>query len=194
MLDRPFYRRQDTLVVARELLGAFLCRALPDGRVIRGRLVETEAYDGPSDRASHASRGLTERTAPMFEEGGIAYVYLVYGIHHCLNLVTGPEGYPAAVLLRAAELDHGEPVTGPARLARAFQVDRSLNGAPLFGPDLWVEEGERVPDRLVGRAARIGVEYAGEWAERPFRFFVRGHPAVSRPRPVGSRTGKADAR
>lgn len=150
--------------------------------MVRGRIVEVEAYDGPADRASHASRGLTPRTAPMFEEGGIAYVYLVYGMHHCLNLVTGPKGYPAAVLLRAAELEDGAAISGPARLTRAFHVDLSMNWASLRGPDLWVEDGEPVPDALVGRSARIGVEYAGAWAGRPFRFFVVGHPAVSRRR------------
>ncbi len=181
VLDLPFYRRRDTLEVARDLLGRTLCRRLPDGLVVRGRLLEVEAYDGPSDRASHASRGLTPRTAPMFEEGGIAYVYLVYGMHHCLNFVTGPRGYPAAVLVRAAGLEEGAGVTGPARLTRAFRVDLALNRTSLLGPDLWLEDGEPVPDMLVARSPRIGVDYAGAWAKRPFRFFVKGHPAVSRP-------------
>ncbi len=167
-----FYRR-DALEVARDLLGRVLCRRLEDGAVLKGRLLEVEAYDGPDDRASHAHRGRTRRNAPMFEAGGIAYVYLVYGMHHCLNVVTGREGYPAAVLLRAAEPpDDASSAAGPGRLARAFRIDRSLDGAPLTGPDLWLEEGEPVPDRRVRRTPRIGVHYAGAWARKPYRFVV----------------------
>ncbi len=167
-----FYRR-DTLEVARDLLGRVLCRRLADGTVLRGRLLEVEAYDGPDDRASHAHRGRTPRNAPMFEAGGIAYVYFVYGMHHCLNVVTGREGYPAAVLLRAAEAPDGAPsASGPGRLTRAFRIDRALDGAPLTGRDLWLEEGEAVPDRAVRRTPRIGVAYAGAWARKPYRFVV----------------------
>jgi DNA-3-methyladenine glycosylase len=181
-LGAGFYRR-GTLEVARDLLGRVLCRRLPDGRVLRGRLVEVEAYDGPGDRASHASRGLTSRNEPMFARGGIAYVYLVYGVHHCLNVVTGPEGYPAAVLLRAAEHPDGErSASGPGRLTRAFRIDRSLDRASLLGPHLWIEDGEPVPDHAVRRTSRIGVAYAGTWARRRSRFLITGHPAVSGPR------------
>jgi DNA-3-methyladenine glycosylase len=164
-----FYRR-DALEVARDLLGRVLCRRLADGRVLRGRLLEVEAYVGPDDRASHAHRGRTARNAPMFEAGGIAYVYFVYGMHHCLNVVTGGKGYPAAVLLRAAESPDGTAsATGPGRLTRAFGVDRSLDGASLLGPELWLEEGKPVPDRDVRRTPRIGVSYAGAWARKPYR-------------------------
>ncbi len=167
-----FYRR-DTIEVARDLLGRVLCRRLPDGTVLRARLLEVEAYDGPADRASHAHRGRTRRNAPMFEAGGIAYVYLVYGMHHCLNVVTGDEGYPAAVLLRSAETPHDAPsAAGPGRLTRAFRIDRSLDGASLAGPGLWLEEGEPVPDRRVLRTPRVGVSYAGPWARKPYRFVV----------------------
>jgi DNA-3-methyladenine glycosylase len=169
-----FYRR-DTLEVARDLLGRVLCRRLSDGTVLRGRLLEVEAYDGPKDSASHAHRGRTPRNAPMFEAGGIAYVYFVYGMHHCLNVVTAARGYPAAVLLRGAESPGGSTsAAGPARLTRAFRIDRSLDGASLLGPDLWLEEGEPVPDRLVRRTPRIGVHYAGAWARKPYRFVVSG--------------------
>ena len=171
-LGKDFYTR-GTLEVARDLLGRTLCRRLPDGTVLRGRLVEVEAYDGPSDRASHAFRGLTPRNAPMFAEGGIAYVYIVYGMHHCLNLVTGPAGYPAAVLLRAAESpDRTRNASGPGRLTKAFAIDRSLDGSSLLGPHLWLEEGKPAPDGAVRRSARIGVEYAGVWARRKLRFHV----------------------
>ncbi len=187
MLDVAFYRRP-TLEVARDLLGRVLCRRDGDGTVVRGRLVEVEAYDGPRDRASHASRGRTARNAPMFEPGGIAYVYLVYGKHHCLNVVTGSAGFPAAVLLRAAEIDgDARAASGPGRLTRAFGVDRTLDGASLLGPDLWIESGESVPDRAARRTARIGVAYAGAWARRRYRFVVRGHPALSGPRALDGR-------
>ncbi len=167
--------------MARDLLGRVLCRRLPTGEVLRGRLVEVEAYDGPRDRASHASRGRTPRNAPMFEAGGIAYVYFVYGMHHCLNVVTGDAAYPAAVLLRAAESPNGAPASGPARLCRAFAVDRSLDGASLLGPELWIEGGSPVADAEVVRSARIGVAYAGpHWSRRKFRLAIAGHPDVSR--------------
>jgi len=181
-LPLAFYRRE-ALDVARDLLGRLLCRRLPDGTVLRGRLVEVEAYDGPTDRASHAYRGLTRRNAPMFEAGGVAYVYLIYGMHHCVNVVTGDAGHPAAILLRAAE----SPVaalsaSGPGRLTRAFRIDRVLDGVPLTGDVLWVERGQTVADSSVKRTRRIGVGYAGSWARRRYRFLLRDHPSVSGPR------------
>jgi DNA-3-methyladenine glycosylase len=109
----------------------------------------------------------------MFEAGGIAYVYFVYGMHHCLNVVTGVAGYPAAVLLRAAETPSGAvSAAGPGRLTRAFRIDRSIDGAKLTGPDLWLEEGDPVPDRRVRRTPRIGVHYAGAWVSKPYRYVV----------------------
>jgi DNA-3-methyladenine glycosylase len=178
-LTLAFYRR-GTLETARDLLGRVLCRRLADGTVLRGRIVEVEAYDGPEDRASHASRGRTRRNAPMFEAGGVAYVYLVYGMHHCLNVVTGSAGYPAAVLLRATEPPvEGVSASGPGRLTRAFRIDRTLDGASLRGPELWLERGEPVGDGNVRRTARIGVHYAGPWARKPYRFLIRDHPRVS---------------
>lgn len=181
-LRRSFYRR-DTLEVARDLLGRVICRRLPEGPILRGRIVEVEAYDGPSDRASHAHRGPTRRNAPMFEAGGIAYVYLIYGVHHCLNIVTGEKGYPAAVLIRAAEppLD-GLSATGPGRLCRAFRIDRAFDGCSLVGRELWLEGGDPVADRRVKRTARIGVHYAGPWARRRYRFVIRGSACASGPR------------
>jgi len=178
-LRAPFFRRP-TLVVARDLLGRTLCREQANGTVLRGRLVEVEAYDGPSDRASHAFRGLTPRNRWMFEPGGLAYVYLVYGMHHCLNVVTGDAGYPAAVLLRAAVSPNGMNASGPGRLSKAFAVDRTLDGSSFLGGPLWLEVGEPVPDREVRRTRRVGVDYAGPWAARRLRFIVAGHPAVSK--------------
>lgn len=174
---------RDTLEVARDLMGRALCRRLDGNRVLRGRIVEVEAYDGPKDRASHAFRGRTRRNAPMFEAGGVAYVYQVYGVHHCLNVVTGDADYPAAVLLRATESpEDGKSASGPGRLCRAFRIDRALDGASLLSRELWLEEGEPVEDRQVKRTARIGVDYAGAWARRRFRFVIAGHPAASGPK------------
>ena len=181
MLPQAFYLR-DGAAVARDLLGRVLCRRA-DGVVLRAPIVEVEAYDGPRDRASHAFPGPTPRNAPMFQAGGIAYVYLIYGMHHCLNLVTGTEGHPSAVLVRAAAWpEDAKAASGPGKLARAFGIDRALNGASLLGPDLWLEEGSPVPDRAVGRSRRIGVDYAGAWASRRLRYFVKGHPSVSGPK------------
>jgi DNA-3-methyladenine glycosylase len=172
-LPQEFYMRS-TLEVAADLLGRILCRRLPDSSVLRGRLLEVEAYDGPKDLASHASRGRTKRNAPMFEAGGIAYVFLVYGMHHCLNVVTGKNGYPAAVLLRGAESPlAGLSASGPGRLGRVFGIDLSLSGESFTGPELWIEEGEPVPKRRVMRTARIGVDYAGDWAKKKYRFLVK---------------------
>jgi len=177
-LRREFYLRP-TLQVARDLLGRHLCRRLPDRTVLRGSIVEVEAYDGPRDRASHAFRGRTPRNAPMFAAGGIAYVYLVYGVHHCLNVVTGEEGYPAAVLIRGATSPvEGRSASGPGRLCRAFGIDRSLDGASFLGPDLWLEAGQPPAPRRIRRTPRIGVDYAGDWARRRFRFVIASAPKM----------------
>ena len=181
-LTRAFYARP-VLEVARDLLGRTLCRRRPGGTALRGRIVEVEAYDGPQDLACHASRGRTKRTSPMFERGGIAYVYLVYGMHHCFNVVTGDADYPAAVLIRATEPPgDGLRASGPGRLTGAFEIDRSLDGTTLLGDELWIEAGVPVPSDAVRRTPRIGVDYAGEWADRPYRFLIAGHPEVSGPR------------
>ena len=179
-LQVEFYRRP-TLDVARDLLGRVLCHRPATGRVLRGRITEVEAYDGPEDRASHAARGPTPRNRPMYEAGGIAYVYLIYGMHHCFNVVTGDAGYPAAILIRAAESPRAElSARGPGRLTRAFAIDLELDGTTLVGDDLWLEAGAPVPARAVSRSPRIGVDYAGAWAEKPYRFLIAGHPEVSR--------------
>lgn len=181
-LTLRFYRRE-TLEVGRDLLGRVLCRRIARGKVLRARIVEVEAYDGPDDRASHARCGPTPRNAPMFAAGGIAYVYLIYGMHFCLNVVTGERAYPAAVLIRAAESPSAAlSASGPGRLCRAFAIDRRLDGCSLGGRELWLEQGEPVADREVRRTPRIGVDYAGEWARKRYRFVLRGHPSVSGPR------------
>jgi DNA-3-methyladenine glycosylase len=179
-LPREFYAR-NTLVVARQLIGMHLVHLQSGVRRV-GRIVETEAYLGPHDLAAHSSRGLTPRTAVMFGPPGHAYVYLIYGFWNCLNVVTREAGVPHAVLLRALEPVEGldDKTWGPGLLCRAMGVDRSLNGADLQGDALWIERPGNAARRLrITRATRIGVDYAGSWAERPWRFYDSQSPYVS---------------
>ena len=181
-LSRDFFDRP-TLDVARDLLGMLLVHELPAGPRVT-RIVETEAYVGPEDRGSHARRGRTARTAPMFGPPGHAYVYLIYGVHYCLNVVTEREEYPAAVLLRAAEAVAGlpGPARGPGLLCRLLQIDLKANETDLTAPPLYLAAGTPVEPERIARGPRIGIDYAGEWAARPWRFWVADSPAVSRPR------------
>ena len=180
-ITREFYAR-DTLTVARELIGMHLVHA-EGGRLRAGRIVETEAYQGPEDLAAHSSRGRTPRTEVMFGPPGHAYVYFIYGFWHCLNLVTEAQGVPHAVLLRALEPVSGieDKTWGPGLLCRAMHIDKKLNGADLCGDVLWLERppaaGRRPP--RIARSARIGVDYAGEWARRPWRFYDKDSRYVS---------------
>jgi DNA-3-methyladenine glycosylase len=169
ILSRIYFNRP-TLTVARSLIGKYLVREL-DGRVLAGKIVEVEAYVGPDDKACHASKGRTQRTDVMFGPGGIAYVYFIYGMYHCLNVVTEREEFPAAVLIRAIEVD-GELIDGPGRLCRALQIDRRLNRVDLTtGESLWFEDrGVSVRKGDVEAHPRIGVDYAGEWAKKLWRF------------------------
>jgi DNA-3-methyladenine glycosylase len=155
--------------VARDLLGAWLVVRGPDGMATRHVVFETEAYLGAHDLACHGSKGMTKRNATMFGPAGRWYVYLCYGMHWMLNIVTGDEGAPAAVLIRGV----GEHV-GPGRLTKALGIDRSFDGRPASRREgLWFEaRGVRVPPRLIQRTPRIGVGYAGVWAEKPLRFVV----------------------
>jgi DNA-3-methyladenine glycosylase len=155
--------------VAREMLGALLVVRAADGGLTRHVIFEAEAYLGAHDLACHGSRGLTKRNATMFGPAGHWYVYLCYGMHWMLNIVTGREGVPAAVLIRGA----GEHV-GPGRLTKALVIDRSFDGQPASRrTGLWLESrGIAVPRRRIERTPRIGVGYAGEWAEKPLRFVV----------------------
>lgn len=198
-LPRSFYSRP-TPEVARDLLGRYLVRELGGEKLVL-RIVEIEAYLGAEDRASHAWGGRrTARNEAMYLAGGHAYVYFIYGMHFCLNVVTAAAGMPHALLLRA-----GEPIAGsermaelrglaalpppgglaggPGRLCRAMGIDRGLDGAALWRAPLRLAHGEEVSDRVVIRAPRVGVDYAGEAAAWPLRFALRGNPHVSRPWP-----------
>jgi DNA-3-methyladenine glycosylase len=179
-LPRSFYDR-DTRQVAQELLGKYLVHVV-DGVERVGRIVETEAYLGPHDLAAHSSKGLTPRTRVMFGPPGHAYTYLIYGMHWCMNVVTEPEGQAAAVLLRAVEpVKNLEGRTqGPALLCKAMGIDRARNGHDLLSDEFYIAEPDDVaPVRIVKRP-RIGVDYAGHWARRLLRFYVRGNPFISR--------------
>jgi DNA-3-methyladenine glycosylase len=168
VLDAAFFARPADRV-ARDLLGARLAVRRPGGGVERHVVFETEAYLGAHDLACHGARGLTARNAVMFGPAGRWYVYLCYGLHWMLNIVTGPEGVPAAVLIRGV----GTHV-GPGRLTRALAIDRGFDGRPASPrAGLWLEAAAAaVPRRLVRRTPRIGVGYAGVWAEKPLRYVV----------------------
>ena len=178
-LVRSFYDR-DTATVARELLGKWLVRRDRGGMHV-GRIVEVEAYVGPHDLACHSSKGLTQRTRVMFGPPGHAYVYLIYGMYHCLNVVTEGEGIGAAVLLRAIEpvLNVAGRTSGPGLLCRAMQIDLRLNGCDLIGDELFLAEPDMMARFTTVKGPRIGVDYAGIWARRRLRFYIRGNPFVS---------------
>lgn len=160
--DRP------ALTVARELLGQQLCRQTDDG-IVRWSITETEAYIGPEDQACHAHIGRTKRTVVMFGPPGHWYVYLCYGVHWLLNIVTGAEGFPAAVLIRGA----GE-VNGPGRVTKQLAISGAQNTHPAQPPTgLWIARGTDPADAEVVTTPRIGVDYAGDWAHEPFRFVAR---------------------
>ena len=187
-LDRKFYDRP-TLKVAKELLGKYLV-VQKDGHLLSGKIVETEAYIGFKDPASHAYRGMTPRNEVMFGSPGCAYVYLTYGMHHCLNLVTEKKGYPAAVLIRALEPVEGTELmrrrrkrrelkdltSGPAKLCQALGVDRKLNGVDLCSDVIFVENRGEAAGKIAS-SARIGIK---ETREKKWRFFVKDNEFVSR--------------
>ncbi len=195
-LAREFYTRADTLAVARDLLGKRLVVPAPAGERVSGRIVETEAYLGAEDAASHSYGGRrTPRTETMYAVGGTAYVYFVYGMHHQFNVVTGPAGLPHAVLVRALEPEEGvewmrrrrparadrELTSGPGKLCQALGIDRGFDGADLTGRRVWLEDdGARVLPSEIASGPRVGVAYAGADALLPWRFWLEGNPFVSR--------------
>jgi len=210
LLPQKFYNRS-TLQAAQDLLGCFLVRGpkgaeLPAGSSApfgRFKIVETEAYDGPRDLASHASKGRTERNGVMFGKPGIIYVYFTYGMHYMLNIVTGAKDYPAAVLIRAVEshetrntkhaicdmkhvtgsANNKLPTNGPAKLTKYLGIDKSFNGLPIYVKKhgLWIESRERgqKPPKIA-RAARVGVDYAHEYKDKKWRFYIKDSKFVSK--------------
>ena len=181
ILTRAFYER-DTELVARDLLGKVLVRI--EGSVERaGRIVEVEAYLGSHDKAAHSSRGMTDRTRVMFGPPGHAYVYVIYGIHHCMNVVTEPEGHGSAVLVRALEPLSGIDgrTSGPGLLCKAMGIDRRLDAHDLLSDDFFITSDPLPAKRVrVVKRPRIGVDYAGRWAKRLLRFYIADNPNVSR--------------
>ena len=162
----PAFFLRDVLEVAPDLIGKILVRRFDDARVERYRIIETEAYRGIEDLACHASKGRTPRTEVMFGEGGTVYVYLIYGMYWLLNLVTGEEGNASAVLIRGIE-----GFSGPGRAGRALQLDKSFYGENLASSSrIWVEDAEPVSEIKISK--RIGIGYAGEWADKPWRFYL----------------------
>ncbi len=154
--------------MARDLIGKDLVHRY-QGKIYRASIIETEAYEGFDDLACHAAKGMTERNRVMFELGGHAYVYLIYGIYHCLNIVTGYKGYPSAVLIRALDYPLAD---GPGKLCREFKIAKQKhNGIDLTRDTLWVEDKGFKPKILSGK--RIGVDYAGQSANLPWRFFIK---------------------
>ncbi|HEY7871008.1 MAG TPA: DNA-3-methyladenine glycosylase [Methylomirabilota bacterium] len=194
-LPRAFYTGADVVALARRLLGTRLVVPARDGRRVSGIIVETEAYRGPEDRASHAYGGRrTRRTETMYARGGTAYVYFVYGMYHQFNVVTGVADVPHAVLVRALQPIEGLDLmrrrrgggadqtltSGPGKLCLALGIDRRLDGADLLGDRVWIERGRRVSSASVACGPRIGIDYAAEWVRQPWRFWLRGNPFVSR--------------
>jgi DNA-3-methyladenine glycosylase len=179
-LPRSFYDR-NTTTVARELLGKYLVHRV-QGEVRIGKIVEVEAYLGPHDLAAHSCKGLTPRTQVMFGPPGHAYVYLIYGMYHCVNVVTEKEGHASAVLLRALEpVQNIEDKTkGPGLLCRAMKIDKSLYGHDLLSDNFYIADAkESLPIKIIERP-RIGVDYAGEWAKKLLRFYIEGNPYISK--------------
>ncbi|MBN9382055.1 MAG: DNA-3-methyladenine glycosylase [Chitinophagaceae bacterium] len=197
-LDNSFYDRPNVVRIARELLGKVLVTEF-DGQRTSGRIVEVEAYNGVIDRASHAWSGRrTRRTEVMYGEGGTAYVYLIYGIHHLFNVVTNKKDIPHAVLVRALEPLEGIPLMlkrtrkvkldhsltrGPGNLSKAMGLYTQHTGYSLFEEEIYIgDDGYRVRSAAIIATPRIGVDYAGEDAALPYRFFVKGSPYVSGPK------------
>lgn len=194
-MGRKFFNR-DTVIVAQDLLGKYLVRRVDD-KIFRVKIVETEAYCGPNDLANHASKGLTPRTKVMFGPPGHAYIYLIYGMYHCLNIVTEKEGYPAAVLIRGVKVysikyqvlsmknrNQKIPNTkykilntvlnGPGILCRELKIDRNLNEVDVCqSRELWIEDGEiKIKKSQIKNSKRIGVDYAGKWKNKLWRFYI----------------------
>lgn len=176
-LMRDFFER-DTLLVARELLGKVIARNV-DGGIIKARIIETEAYIGPEDKACHARHGKTKRNAPLWGPAGFTYVYLCMGLHHLLNIVTEKEGFPAGVMIRSIEplTDTGEHFKsyGPGNTTRYMKIDKTLDNVDtIYSDEIWIEDdGLKVSDDDIKTASRIGINYAQEYKDKLWRFILK---------------------
>ena len=194
-LPRDFYTRPNVLTVAKDLLGRILVVPAQGGKRVSGKIVEVEAYRGPQDRAAHSYGGRrTKRTETMYGTGGTAYVFFVYGMYYQFNVVTGAAETPHAVLIRAVEpvegielmrkRRHGQPdhnlTNGPGKLCIALGIDRQLDAADLLGDKVWLEDEKKVPRSQIAAGPRIGIDYAGDWKNKPWRFWLKDNPYVSR--------------
>lgn len=164
-LTKQYFVQNDALMLAEDLLGKILVRDFGNGHLLRMRILETEAYLGSDDLGNHASKGRIKRTEVMFREGGVIYAYLIYGMYWLLNIVTGPEDHPEAVLIRGVE-----NCIGPGRVGRLLELDRSFNGENIIKSDrIWIEEGKA--EGKIITSPRVGIDYAGEiWKNKPWRF------------------------
>jgi len=196
-LSPEFYIREDTAKIARELLGKLLVVPDEGGHRVSGMIVETEAYLGIGDRAAHSYGGRrTGRNEIMYGAGGQVYVFFVYGMYYQFNAVAGPAEHPHAILIRAVEPVEGIEMirerrgkmadhnltSGPGKLCIALGINRSFNGESLFGERSWIENFRDISKAQIAVGKRIGIDYAGEDAQKPWRFWVRGNPFVSKPR------------
>ncbi len=162
----PEFFKRDALTVAREILGKYIVRRFDDGRIERYRITEVEAYRGEEDKACHASKGRTKRTEVMYHDGGKIYMYFIYGMYWMLNIVTGGENDPQAILIRGIE-----NVSGPGRIGKRLQLDAGFYGEQLPSSRIWIESSEnKNPDYEA--TPRIGINYAGEWKDKPWRFVL----------------------
>jgi DNA-3-methyladenine glycosylase len=196
-LAKAWYLNNDVVALSKNLLGKYLFTCI-DNLITGGYIVETEAYNGVIDKASHAfGNRLSSRTKTMYMQGGVAYVYLCYGIHEMFNIVTSVEGQPHAILVRAIQPTDGLDImmarrnmsiikpnitAGPGSVAKALGISRSINAFSLQSDTIWIEDrGLTFPDKIIAAVPRIGVSYAAEDALLPYRFYVKGNPYVSKP-------------
>ena len=194
-LDPRFYLRKDTIKVARELIGKLVVVPTEDGNRVSAMIVETEAYLGEIDKAAHSFGGRrTNRTEIMYAEGGSVYIFFVYGMYYQLNVVAGPVGHPHAILIRAAEPVEGVELmrerrgempdknltSGPGKLCIALGIDRSLNGENFRGDRIWIEKYKKISDADIESGRRVGIDYAEEFAEKPWRFWLKENMYVSK--------------
>jgi DNA-3-methyladenine glycosylase len=179
-LSREFYAR-DSIDVARDLLGKNLVHRLADGRQLHGHIVETEAYLGIEDPAAHSYGGRrTPRTEPMFGEPGLSYIYFIYGMYFCFNVVTGAKDIPEAVLVRALD---GEGADGPGKLCRALQLDRRHNALDLVQSEvLWIEDDGALTNVEIAEGPRVGIGDSHDGVHWPLRYGIKNHPSLSKPK------------